>query len=69
MYTVRPSEQTCEVMEALSSKRPCQEDGNQHQDSNPDDETDSSKNNPRGSQALRTVLTAILCRAGLEICK
>ena len=54
------------VVEALSSKRHCHEDSSEHKDSDLDDETDSSKNNPRGSQAFRTALTAVLCRAELE---
>ena len=58
MYTVCQSEESFDVVEALSSKRPSQEDGSEHEGSDHDDETDSSKNNPRGSQVLNTALVA-----------
>ena len=58
MYTVHRSERAYDVVEALSNKQPCHENGSEHEDSDPDDETDNGKNNPCGSQALHTALTA-----------
>ena len=51
------------------SKCPCQEDGSEHEDSDPDNETDSSENNQCSSQVIRIALAALTCWAGLERCK
>ena len=65
-HTVCRSKQTCDVVEALLSKWPCQEDGSkhedsEHEDSDPDDNTDSSKNNLCNSQVFRRAVAAIVC--------